>query len=735
MQIRYITRSEAFIRPSHGPQPADSGTAPFRPRARLIRLLGDELISDEVMAVVELVKNAYDADASTVTIGLHDAADPDRATIFVRDDGIGMTLDTVLSSWLEPATDHKRRGGRKRRTPRGRYPLGEKGVGRFAADKLGAELELVTRAPDVADEVRLHVRWDAYGEAGYLDEVENRWERGIPTVFAEPCSRQGTLVCARRLRAVWDAARLSRLRDGLVRLTSPFDGPSDFRIILDCPDFPELAGPVTSDLLSQSAYRLLGQVDESGRLTMEQLTVAGQDVVPPGTGYDLSRLASEQFQIDGGWRQPSCGPFRVGLFAWDLDSTGDLRLDRSTRQLLRRSAGVSLYRDGFRVWPYGSPGDDWLELNQRRVNNPTLRLSTNQIVGLAEITQDENPDLRDRTSREGLIDTPAVHDLKILVVASLSVLEEHRAVHRQAVAAVEPVEETDPLLGMMRQLRSRSSTGQGTAKILDQVIAAYREQAARQQAREDRLIRFLGGAVAAEQVTHQLRRTVFATSSALGSLRSAPATPSHPLHPPLDHLSDHLVLLGTQLDTLSPLVDEEGGDQPELLDLRSVIHQVAAVFSHALEERGVHLVIEPPIVAPSDDSDTCGHAGPKPLVVRMARAHLVQVLVHLFENSLEAIRSLSGGGRRPMIRIRLDRAPVPSLTFTDTGPGIPQDRHETIFDRFFSTRTGRRGLGLTLARTVLDRYGYSISARDGTDDGSGAAIHVRFVDPSANSAP
>lgn len=734
MQIRYITRSEAFIRPPHGPQTASTGTAPFRPRARLIRLLGDELISDEVMAVVELVKNAYDADASTVVIGLHDATDPDQAMISVRDDGIGMTLDTVLNSWLEPATDHKRRGGRKRRTPRGRYPLGEKGVGRFAADKLGAELELVTRASDVEEEIRLHVLWDAYSEAGYLDEVENRWERRSPSVFIEPDAGQGTLIRATRLRGTWDAARLARLRDGLIRLTSPFDGPSDFRIILDCPDFPELTGPVTSDLLSQSAYRLLGQVSEAGHLTIDQLIVAGQEVVAHGTSYDLPRQAPDRFQSGDAWRQPTCGPFRVGLFAWDLDSTGDLRLDRSTRQLLRRSAGVSLYRDGFRVWPYGSPGDDWLELNQRRVNNPTLRLSTNQIVGLAEITQDGNPDLRDRTSREGLIDTPAVHDLKALVVAALAVLEEHRVVHRQAVAAIEPVEEADPLLGMMRQLRSRSSTGQGTAKILDQVIAAYREQAARHQARENRLIRFLGGAVAAEQVTHQLRRTLYATSSALSNLRTAPASPSHPSHPPLEDLAEHLVVLGAQLDALSPLVDAEGGDQPELLDVRSVIHHVAAVFALPLEERKVHLLIEPPTGALSEDGDPYGHANPRPLVVRMARAHLVQVLVHLFENALEAISSSAVGGGRPTILIRLATMPVPSLTFADTGPGIPPDRRESVFDRFFSTRTGHRGLGLTLVRTVLDRYDYSIGVQDGPD-GFGAAIHVRFVDPSADGAP
>src|SRR5215207_8287733 len=93
------------------------GRSAFRPRARLIRLIGSELISDEIMAVVELVKNAYDADARNVTVELAGTRDPEGATLSVVDDGEGMDLDTVLHSWLEPATNHKRRGGRKRRTP------------------------------------------------------------------------------------------------------------------------------------------------------------------------------------------------------------------------------------------------------------------------------------------------------------------------------------------------------------------------------------------------------------------------------------------------------------------------------------------------------------------------------------------------------------------------------------------------------------------------------------------
>src|SRR5438552_1055353 len=122
---------------------ARSGYVVFRPRARLLRLIGAELISDEVVAITELVKNTHDADAENVTIRFEKVTSTDGA-IAVVDDGCGMDLETVLGRWMEPAGSTK--GELKDRiTPKGRRVLGEEGVGRFAADKLGRPLGLVSR--------------------------------------------------------------------------------------------------------------------------------------------------------------------------------------------------------------------------------------------------------------------------------------------------------------------------------------------------------------------------------------------------------------------------------------------------------------------------------------------------------------------------------------------------------------------------------------------------------------
>jgi len=122
------------------------GSITFRPRARILKLIGEELISDDVVAVSELVKNAHDADALLVTGSFRGVTGPD-GEIVVRDDGCGMDRETLLGRWMEPAASSKLRADRNV-TPRGRRVLGEKGVGRFAADKLAGSREMLSRPED-----------------------------------------------------------------------------------------------------------------------------------------------------------------------------------------------------------------------------------------------------------------------------------------------------------------------------------------------------------------------------------------------------------------------------------------------------------------------------------------------------------------------------------------------------------------------------------------------------------
>src|SRR5439155_1074075 len=160
-----------------------------------------------------------------------------------------------------------------------------------------------------------------------------------------------------------------------------------------------------SELLQQPDYAISGDIDSRGNYALTYINHGRKEKIPPGNFGKPSR--------------PSCGPFEIELRVWDRDRPGIQRLaeifhkkQSEIRNELDRSAGVYIYRDKFRVLPYGEPEIDWLRLDHRRVQNPTLRVSNNQVVGCVLISADQNPTLKDQSDREGIFASQAFEDLK-----------------------------------------------------------------------------------------------------------------------------------------------------------------------------------------------------------------------------------------------------------------------------------------------------------------------------------
>jgi hypothetical protein len=157
-----------------------SGTAVLRPRARVLRTLGDQLISSEKVAVIELVKNAFDADATRVLVRFHAPLGIGDGSVEVIDNGHGMSLKTIEEAWMEPATLFRKRRTVSERL--GRRVLGEKGIGRFAASRLADCLEVVTRRSAMNHEIKVFFDWTQFDDENkYLDQVAAYWERVEPS--------------------------------------------------------------------------------------------------------------------------------------------------------------------------------------------------------------------------------------------------------------------------------------------------------------------------------------------------------------------------------------------------------------------------------------------------------------------------------------------------------------------------------------------------------------------------
>ena len=419
---------------------------PFRPRARLLQLLGDELIGSARLAVFELVKNAYDADANEVIVTL-DLDSVPEPKITVIDDGEGMTLDLLRSVWLVPGDDHRREQRlAERRTPRhGRLPLGEKGLGRFAVHKLGHRITLTTRA-DGSDECVVDIDWKELIARPYLEEAPVAIKVRPPETFAG--ERTGTRIEIRQLReADWSRGEVRRLHNQITSICSPFREPDGFLVALRVPgrddwimDLPDVDA-IRDRAIWRFRFSLnCGRFDWTyefrqvpGLMLDARVVEKSEDRLrlPSRSGDDRMqrKVVADQTTSDG------VGPV-TGLFlVYDRDREIRRRLPniRPMESYLDENGGVRVYRDGIRVYNYGERGDDWLGLDLRRVNVPTRRISRNIILGEIHLSLKRSTALVEKTNREGFVENDACDRLRRIVLGALTTLEGERQIDKERI--------------------------------------------------------------------------------------------------------------------------------------------------------------------------------------------------------------------------------------------------------------------------------------------------------------
>ena len=660
-----------------------SGFAPFAPRARLLRLIGAELISDDVVAITELVKNAHDADATFVSLQFVTAAGVD-GEIVVRDDGHGMDLGTLLGRWMQPAGSSKGREG-TRFTSGGRRVLGEKGVGRFAADKLASRLELVSRRRDESTEVHARFDWDEFdADDLMLSDVQNRWE----VRPADWLDSHGTMLRLSGLRAQWSERMFRRLCTRLARLISPFEKANGFRILIESDEFPQYSGEVNGGFLSVAPYTV--EADFDGETSISVRINGGRPV--------RHSLPSDE--------RPRCGPVRARLFAFDLETESLAKLGprAEVRAWLREWSGVSVYRDGFRVWPYGEQHDDWLRLDQRRVNNPVVRLSNNQVVGFVEISSDKNPDLRDQTNREGLIHNDAQRDLQRFILFVMQLLEAERqaarhpqARQRRGISSEPSAAEGSGVSEHLETLAARSEPN--TAAELRRAAAKVRHAATADAQTRRRMLEGYTELAAAGQTASLVGRSV---SACLERVQSACKTlrASFGRNNVDDMLTSAKAI--TQLEyTVNIAVEQlrsvaalqaNASKRPRGLDVVAELHSFRELSSPLLDRYDAEMVIE----------------APEGAVVRTEmRPELFGAVVSsLLVNAMEWRHKVRTLRITATVRLKED---VLELVFSDTGKGVTAGMEGTMFEPMVSGRQDGAGMGLTIARSILQTHGGSIA--------------------------
>jgi C4-dicarboxylate-specific signal transduction histidine kinase len=717
--------------------PERSHTVAFRPRARLVSILGEHLISDQAVGLVELVKNAYDADAAEAVVELENLADPERASIAVTDNGVGMMLDDLVTKWLSPAVDHKdRKKHQGERTVRGRLPIGEKGVGRFAVHHLGRRLSMVTRAAG-SDELLLEIDWDRFDASEtFLDGLALTVVERPPQVFQG--DRTGTRLEITRLRVPWNEKLARKVHRTLRRLQSPLrENAADFRVRLVCPEFPELQDTDPTDILARAHYEFRAVIDPNGECDYEY--ICQHPAVAPRTRSGTDTLG---FGDDRVSRSAECGPFWLNLYVWDR--TGDyLHRAGISRSELDAHSGVSLFRDGLQVLPYGEPGDDWLLLDQERVQAPAKRISNNQVIGLVSVDQATSLQLRDKTDRQGLVENQAFQDLRTLVRAAIRLFTTHwladrppreerrrdgapagdidaaralaSAIGKTARDDVRVRRPPSPATGNQDRPDPLGSGGHGETITqrqaveelvteLDGVSATLREE----QRQQDIMRQLAATGLAAERVVHEFGRQVAAATLHLEQLERLPRTDAA-ASGPLSTIAACLRTLRSEFRVLAPYETAGRADRMRPTSILDAVNLALLLNKHLLASADV-------------EASICGDD----FEVRSRPAAIVQIVDNLIHN---ASYWLSLGGNEDRRLAVVLRAEAGQLLVTDSGPGIHPEIRDQLFQPFTTLKVEGTGLGLFISAELADSLGCTLRLAyldERRPDFGGAAFVLEF---------
>ncbi|MGY3135357.1 signal transduction histidine kinase [Bradyrhizobium sp. USDA 4501] len=747
----------------------------FKVAARTVLELGAELISSDAIAIYELVKNAFDAGSPDVKVSVEvlftrstlseiesgiaeerietveDAiaelksklrkplTDPAAAKalaklqvkslaefrrrlheiystenlIQIDDTGSGMSSDDLAEAFLTIGTANRLLKPSKDKRP----TLGEKGVGRLSSMRLGSKLEVRTTRSGERFWNVLNVDWSVFSSdpRRLLDQVDLSIEVGERKTNPKV---SGTKLTIRDLAADWDLSKVEKLASGeFSRLVDPFlSAKEGFPIELSLNAEPVSTKRITQALFKAAHGYCKGNymIEKSPRLKATfdyRLYSEKTDFVL--THHELGDFLGENVPKSA---LTSLGPFSFEFYWFNrrilkkIDEIGDRA---QVKELVNAwTGGLMLYRDGFRVNPYGSKGDDWLDLNTQAFKSSGYLLNTDQILGRVQITRSGNKHLVDQTNREGLRDNFEKHALisilhnfltKPLKVWMDGVNDEYAGLRE-----LDLTETTEKVESYNRRVRANikelKRTFQGEDVVVDSLQSSFNDMyvaytkaqnyAERTEGEKDRLIELAGIGLMVEIVAHELARTTKYTLDLIrssGGMKLPPAVRSL-----FQNLEAQLVTIERRLRVLDPL-SVSGRQKKSDFDLVQAVRDSFEARADVLSEAGISWKVNSR--APNG----------RPIRVKAVKGMVVQIVENLLSNSIHWLNIAKRDRKRlqPHIEVEVRPEAGGSFVFWDNGTGVAKQFSDVIFNAFYTTRgdEGGRGLGLYIARENARHHG------------------------------
>ena len=750
-------------------------TLKIRPYARLLTMLGEQLIKNEQIALAELIKNSYDADADWVKVRFVDFGFDEKkneifitkdSKIIVEDNGCGMSLQVIEDSWMNPATPNKKtRENEEIKTSPKKHRIiqGEKGIGRFAILKLGRDIKITTRPENENTEYVIDYKLSQYdddflSEDGkdkqlFIDDINIPVSEQTPfllvdrkvivnnTVF-EKGNDHGTIIEISNLKGEWSYDKIKKVNAESQKLESIFEKIFSekkkedlFEIGFECNDNRLLYSDETikelSSLLENSAVLKITNglySEKEGRFTYKinniPYALSLKDSQISGLTVFKERFAETNLFNETEIRSTTCGDFKFNFFVFDFaaEKESAYYLDKKDKETIKEHR-IYLYRDHIRVAPYGDPDNDWLEIDKKRgVGRAGDYLSNDQVVGFVDISKQGNPRLKDKTNREGLIEEGnATRDFIVLLHSFLLFIRQHAYRQYQERVKQQKEQQIDKLRVVDNQFTQLKDSIGGNTKAMAAYNDLYRSYQIEKKFYQNRLdntedLAAVGLSVetASHDMSMMLTKGVDAIDNLIKDIDGGVLTDEQ-VENELHSIRGMFSFVKDQMRDIQ-LMFKSSKQRRRPIRFEDLLEKVEKIYKRTLNREHIEYSV-----------NKIG----SPIIAKCTDAVILQLLINLFDNAVYWLATPDIVEKK--ITITLD-GEKQQVIFSDNGPGIREDDKPFIFEAFYSGKEDGRGLGLYIARQLLQRMGYSISLAEIPSEQilSGANFVINFVKSDEN---
>lgn len=693
---------------------SEQGSLKWRFDVSTFRLIGRDLITDRITALFELVKNCYDANAQNVTVTFNNvAAGEDGAVIVIEDDGFGMSFTDIRDKWMVIGTSSKRKDPYTPE-PFSRKCVGEKGIGRFAVDKLGDCVSIITKKASEKEWLKVDIDWTAYygnndnNEITLFTDIENKYSY-LP---CEDASISGTKLVITGIREVWTKIDIDRFVSEVSKIVSPYANLSyPFLVRVIAPSFG----------IDKVATRNQNDVD----IATVSFTIDfnEKDNVQECVYFDEKKGTIEKDYV-------SIKPFGgIKMIVYYFD---DIARRRYRKEFPNNEIdGIKIYRDGIITTPFAESKTkddekrDVLGIDKRVWENIFDRVSSREIVGIVEITKDGNKAIIDATNRQDFVDNEEYRELKRFIITQLDAIENYKKFARknkkkntqgtleetgeilqEFITSVETMAKEKPEL--KKSFEPVIQQARRTDKAVKSVIKEKKESEEEFARKENIYMSIMSLQEYAIHITHAVRTTLNKIRDRVEYFKNFFPDPNEDdlFLEYSKEMYDEFMILNRVIDYM--LSYSQSNLHPEDIDLSVTLTDVLAGYTDLFKSSGITLDL----------------SLPKKLELKNTnRQFFRDIIQNLIDNSIKAVKDSVTKIIKCTVYAEDDDLVI---QVSDTGYGIPREKREWVFGLYNTTteEQGGAGIGLYVVKTRVESLKGVVSVIDSEFGELGTTIKI-----------